>query len=164
MKRIIVLGVLMLLLSGCSSPTLETMGDSHEQPLSKPLRQLQVSLPEDAVVMTMEDTQGNMLYLCDGYTVATYVLPAEDMDSTLVEISGYDSDRLRLIQTMRDGLACYQCAWSAAGEGVPQTGRAVILEDGNFHYAVTVMGDVDTAGEYNATWQHILDSATACID
>ena len=42
-----------------------------------------------------------------------------------------------------------------------QVGNAVILDDGNFHYAVSVMADADQAAKLEDTWQHILDSVCA---
>ena len=42
-----------------------------------------------------------------------------------------------------------------------ETALIVILDDGTFHYAVSVMADADQAAKLEATWKHILDSVCA---
>ena len=161
MKKLLGLLLIMGMLTGCSGEVLETLSDVYAQPQSQPLRTLEVTLPEDAAVMTMSADSQDTLYLCDGYVVTTYVEPGGSLDRTLKTVTGYDSSRLTIMETTRDGIACYQCAWSAAGEGEMQVGNAVILADGNFHYAVSVMADADKAAKLEPTWQHILDSVCA---
>jgi VCBS repeat-containing protein len=58
----------------------------------------------------------------------------------------------------------YESVWSAVGEGEDQVGRLVILDDGNYHYAVTVMAPAETAGELTKTWQKLLNSAVISTD
>ena len=161
MKKILGLLLVMVLLTGCDRQVLETLSDAYEQPQIQPMRTLEVSLPEEAAVMTMSADTYDTIYLCEGYTVTTYIEPAGSLDRTLKTVTGYDSSRLTILETTRDGLACYQCAWSAAGEKEMQVGNAVILDDGTFHYAVSVMADASQAANLDATWQHILDSVCA---
>lgn len=161
MKKLVGLLLIMVMLTGCSRDVLETLSDVYAQAEQLPVRTLEVRLPEDAAVMTMSADSQDTLYLCDGYIVTTYIEPGGNLDRTLKTVTGYDSSRLTLMETTRDGLDCYQCAWSAAGEGEMQVGNAVILDDGTFHYAVSVMADADQAAKLDATWQHILDSVCA---
>ena len=161
MKKLIGLLLVMGLLTGCNSQVLETLSDAYAQPQIQPLRTLEVSLPEEAAVMTMTADAYDTIYLCDGYIVTTYIEPGGSLDRTLKTVTGYDSSRLTILETTRDGLACYQCAWSAAGEEDMQVGNGVILDDGTFHYAVSVMADASQAARLDATWQHILDSVCA---
>lgn len=162
MKKLIGLLLVMGLLTGCNSQVLETLSDAYAQPqMMQPLRTLEVSLPEEAAVMTMSADTYDTIYLCDGYIVTTYIEPGGNLDRTLKTVTGYDSSRLTILETTRDGLACYHCAWSAAGEADMQVGKGVILDDGTFHYAVSVMADASQAARLDATWQHILDSVCA---
>ncbi len=161
MKIFVVVLLIMGMLTGCSGEVLETLSDVYAEGQPLPQRILEVSLPEDAAVMTMSSDTDDTLYLCDGYVVTTYIEPGGSLDRTLKTVTGYDSSCLTIMETTRDGLACYQCAWSAAGEADMQVGNAVILDDGTFHYAVSVMADADQAGKLEATWQHILDSVCA---
>lgn len=161
MKKLMGLLLVVVLLTGCGGQVLETLSDAYDQPQLQPLRTLEVSLPEEAAVMTMSDDTYDTIYLCDGYTVATYIELGGSLDRTLKTVTGYDSGHLTILETTRDGLACYQCAWSAAGEEDMQVGNAVILDDGTYHYAVSVMADASQAAQLDATWQHILDSVCA---
>ena len=49
----------------------------------------------------------------------------------------------------------YDCAWTAAGETGSRIGRATILDDGNYHYTMTVMADSADAGTLQETWQEL---------
>ena len=161
MKIFVVVLLIMGMLCGCSGEVLETLSDVYEPGQGIPQRTLEVSLPEDAAVMSMSSDMYDTLYLCDGYVVTTYIEPGGNLDRTLKTVTGYDSSRLTIMETTRDGIACYQSAWSAAGETDMQVGNAVILDDGTFHYAVSVMADADKAAKLEATWKHILDSVCA---
>jgi len=161
MKKIWVLPVLALLLTGCGAQqTFETVSDVYAVPASATVYEAQLSLPDEAALQTIEAQEGSKLYLCDGYTVTVQTLQAGDQDRTLHAVTGFGKEELRYIQTQKDGFQCYSCAWSAAGEGEDTVCRAVILDDGNRHHAVTVMADYTKAGDLAAQWQHILDSVS----
>ena len=68
------------------------------------------------------------------------------------------------MKTERNGLSAYEYVWSAAGECEEQMCRGIILDDGAFHYAVTVMADYSQAGEQQQTWQELLNSVTINTD
>lgn len=159
MKKIWILPVLALLLTGCGAQeTFETVSDIYAVPASASGCKLELTLPEEAAQATMESGDGS-LYLCDDYTVAVQTLDGGDLSRTLQHVTGFEKDDLTLMQTEHSGIKRYECAWTAAGEGVDQTCRTVILDNGIGHYAVTVMADYTQAGELAAVWQHILDSA-----
>ncbi len=161
MKKIWILAVLALLLTGCGAQeTFETISDVYAVPASAAVYEVQMSLPEEAVLQTMEAGDGSKLYLCDRYTVTVQTLDAGDMDRTLRTVTGFGKEQLRYLKTRKDGFACYNCAWSTAGEEGNAVCRAVILDDGNSHHAVTVMADYTDAADLTARWQHILDSVS----
>ena len=159
MKKLCAAAALVLLLSGCSEPeAFETMSDIYTEPEQAAVRQTELVLPEDAALSVAEQNHAGKLYLCEDYSIAVLTVAAGDLDATLQSVTGYPRDRLRLI-SRRDGDAMrYECVWAAAGEGTDQLGRAVILDDGNFHYTITVMADADKAGTLADTWQALLDS------
>ena len=68
------------------------------------------------------------------------------------------------MQTRRGSADCYECVWTGAGEGGDQMCRAMVLDDGRFHYAVTVMAAADDAGDLAKTWQTIFDSVKLSTD
>ena len=158
-KYLIGLLLLVVLLAGCdSSDVFEKMMDDCDLPVMAQMQQVQVSLPQEAAAPSMENAAGGKIYLCNGYTVTVQTMNAGDLDGTLRQITGFGRDQLTVMQTTNNGIDRYQCVWSAAGEGGDHVGRGVILDDGSYHYAVTVMADFLSAGELAAQWQGILDS------
>ena len=125
------------------------------------MRQLQVELPKEAVTPTLQSAETEKLYLCDGYTLAMQTMESGDLDDTLRTLTGFSREQLTVMETLRHGIKRYDCVWSAAGEGGDQVARAVILDDGSYHYAVTVMADFASAGDLADTWKSILD--TVCL-
>ena len=159
MKKIWILLVLLILLTGCGAQqTMETLGDDYLQPVAAQMQKISLKLPEDAAVMTLENPQTGKLYLCDGYTVSVQTLDAGDLDKTIKTISGYSAESLQILQTNAGQINRYECVWVSAGEADDQVCRACILDDGNYHYAVTVMADSQDAGKLSQSLQTILSS------
>lgn len=159
MKKCWLVLALLLCLTGCSATeTLETVSDVYDVPVMVQMQKLELTLPKEAAAASMENPDAGRIYLCDGYTLTVQTLDAGDLDRTLRQLTGYGRQQLTVMQTKRGDAACYESVWSAAGEGGDQVGRAVILDDGGYHYAVTVMADSAVAGDLTATWQEILDS------
>ena len=159
MRKLWLVGLMLLLLTGCGArETLETVGDVYVQPVSAPLRQIVLSLPVDATVTAMTSETAGSLYLCDGYTITVQTLEAGNLDKTLLSTTGYGKNGLRLVESFRGNAKRYDCVWTAAGEGEDQVGRACILDDGSFHYVVSVMAGQSRSGELQPVWQDIFDS------
>lgn len=166
MKKCVVLILcLVLLLAGCGSQqTLETIADDLLQPVMAPMQQLKLTLPENASAMVMEHESMGKLYICDGYTVTVQTMAGGDLDETIRELTGFSRENLTVMQTHQNGVHRTSCVWTAVGEGGDQVGRALILDDGHYHYTVTVMAEAELAGELDSDWQNIFDSAALSTD
>lgn len=164
MRRFLLVFLLAALLAGCGSTAdYEGVSDVYaEQPLPS-AAQLLVSLPPDASVLTVEDEQTGGIWLCDGYSVAVQTLNAGDLDATLREVTGYGRAQLSLMELESDGLKRYECAWVCAGEGGDQVARTVILDDGSYHYCLTLLTNAELAGQLAEVWQQITGSVTLDI-
>ena len=161
MKKCWFILIIALLLAGCSAQeTFETISDIYGVAASTDLHEVRLSLPDDAVSPSMEADDGSKIYLCDGYTITVQTMESGDLDRTFRELSGFSREELTVMKTMRNGVACYESVWCAAGEEEDQICRSVILDDGSFHYGVTVMANYSLAADLSSTWQHILGSAT----
>lgn len=159
MKKLLVWIVFVLLLGGCADQSVfETLSDQPDAQVMAPMRQLQVTLPNEASAPTLQSEETGKLYLCDGYTLSIQTMNAGDLDATLRMLTGFGKDQLTVMTTEKHGIKRHDCVWSAAGEGGDHVARAVILDDGNYHYAVTVMADFATAGDLTDTWKSILDT------
>lgn len=159
MKKCWILAVLMLLLTGCGvQETLETLSDDYIQPVSAAVWQMILDVPEDATVTVLQGEDAGKLYLCDGYSVTVQTMESGDLKKALRNLTGYEKEELTLMQTLQDGMKRYECVWVSAGEGENQVGRACLLDDGNYIYAVTAMAGESKAGELTEVWQGLFDS------
>ena len=161
MKKVWCVLALSVLLTGCgANPVWETVTDVADFPAMAQMQQITVKLPTDASVETMDNGQTEKIYLCDGYTVTVQTLSGGDVDKTLRQISGFSKDQLTVMETQTQNGKRYECVWASAGEGEDQVARAVVLDDGSYHYAVTVMAPFSTAGDLASVWQSILSSVS----
>ena len=159
MKKLILMAGILLLLTGCNAQqTFETVDDAYIQPVSVQLRQMVLSLPEDAAALTVQSDEGGNLYFCDGYTITVQVMESGDLDKTLRQATGFGKDALRLVETENHSVKRYECVWVAAGEGEEQIGRAAVLDDGISHYVLTCMAGASNAEAVQEEWQGVFSS------
>jgi hypothetical protein len=157
MKKVCLLFVLMFLLTGCSFQTFEQVHDGEEVPAMAVPATVQINLPEDAASPTMQGESGT-LYFCGDYDIGVEILPSGNLSSTLQSLTGFEKENLNLIQTVRGGAVCYEGVWSAVGEAGDMIGRVLVLDDGKYHYCVSVMANADNAGTYAEEWNKVLSS------
>jgi len=157
MKRIAILFLCVMLLTGCSeAESFETMKDVYGEQSLPQMREVCYTLPQDASAQAIQSDYGQ-LYFCDGYEITMQTFSSGDLDATLRELTGFGRADLSVIETGSDTVR-YECVWTAAGEDGNVVGRAVILDDGNFHYCMTVMADEDDVLQLKSAWQALLDS------
>ena len=159
MKKIWWLLMAALLLCGCSTQqVLETVSDELLLSTAAPQKSLSVKLPSDAVSAAMSAQDGAQLYFCDGYVLTLQTAPSGDLDRTAKALCGYGQDRLTVMETKLGGLKRYDWTWTSAGEGSVQVGRAAVLDDGDYHYCMTVMADEAGSGNLDTRWDALFSS------
>lgn len=160
-KKWCVLLVLALCLSGCGQIRVyETVSDLYIQPEAVP-RSVSLTLPEEAAAPVSVNASGDQLYVCDGYTITVQTLPGGDLEQTLRTVTGYGRAGLTIISQQQEGLKRYDMAWSSTGEGGDQVGRTAVLDDGIYHYVLSVMAPSENSGELEAVWQSLFRSFRA---
>ena len=153
--------VLALLLAGCSRQgALETVSDEYVQLVSAEKWQLVLDIPLDAGVQVMESDDLAKLYFCDNYLVTVQTVSSGDLDKTLRSATGYGEKELNLMKTQQDGLERYECVFVSAGEAETQIGRTCILDDGSYHYVLSVMADAEVTQQYKEIWNGMFESFT----
>ena len=159
MKKLLFLFVGCLLLVGCSAKeTFEVVDDDPMQ--HTPVMQKMICLlPEDATAQTVQNEYGQ-LYFCDGYEITMQTFASGDLDKTLRELTGFGRNDLTVMQTGITSPTRYECVWTAAGEGGDMVGRAAVLDDGKYHYCMTVMATQSDAARLRDTWKNLFDSFT----
>lgn len=148
---------LLVLLTGCTQEVFETVGDPNDVQVMAVPATLLIDLPESAATPVMEGVSGK-LYFCDDYEIMVETLNSGNLDATLQTLTGFSREEMRLLETKRCGVSCYEGAWSAAGEAGDQIGRVMVLDDGVYHYCVSLMTDAKDAAQCQSQWQGILDS------
>ena len=147
MKKCICFLLILVSFTGCGSePTFETVADEWVQSVAAPMRQITVELPEEAAIPVSESEYGS-LYQCDGYEIAVQTLESGDLEATLRTVTGYSREDLTVLETRMDEIRRYDLVWSCLGEQGEQVGRACVLDDGNYHYVLTVLAEADRAAE-----------------
>ena len=158
MKKWLVFGLLAVVLSGCGAePALETISDDLEEPVMAQPREIFVRLPGEAAIPAVE-SEGGRIYTCGDYDLAIQTLEAGDVGQTVEQLTGFSPEDLTVLETERDGIRRYDLVWASAGEGGEQLGRAVILDDGNYHYTMTVLRDADTTESLQIVWSDVFGS------
>ena len=158
MKRFIAILMMGLLLCGCGvNETMETVADELVVPVMAQPKKISVSLPGEAAIPAVESDSGR-IYVCQDYEIVIQTYPSGDLNATMEELCGYARDALTVMSTEQNGIRRHEFVWASAGEGGDQLGRAVILDDGNYHYTMTVTRPADTTETSQVTWSQVFSS------
>lgn len=159
MKRIFCVVCAAMVLAGCGAQeTFETISDDIAEPVMVQMRGIELELPQDAVAAVMDSEETGALYLCNDFTLVIQTMAAGDLDRTVRGISGFGAEDVTMLRTQQQDADRYEWVWSAAGEGGDQLCRGVILDDGSYHYTLSVMADADVAGGLEKEWDGIFSS------
>ena len=155
MKRWLCCLLPVLMLCGCGAEeTLETVADEWMVPAMAQPREVTLRLPEDLTMPVLEEADRKM-YLGEDYEILVETMASGDLDATLRSLTGYTADRLTVIRTQQNDADRYDFVWTAAGEQGERLGRGAILDDGNYHYCLSVLRDAD---EKIVVWQDVIES------
>ena len=158
MKQAILILLLTTLLCGCGArETAETVDDTLETDVPVIRREIQVELPGEAAIPTME-TEGSRYYICDGYEISLETFPSGDVQKAIETISGFDPSRLTVVKTRQQEADRYDFVWTAEGEQGGRLGRASILDDGNFLYTLSVLRDQENKENSQVVWRTVFES------
>lgn len=150
--------ILAFLLCGCTAQeTMETIGDDMAAPVAAEARLISLVLPAQAASPTVESGT-NRLYQCDTYDIRVQTLDGGDLNKTIRTVSGYERDSLTVMEREKEGFPCYEFVWVSAGESGELVGRSMILDDGYYHYCVSVLGEAEWTMENQVYWQELFDS------
>lgn len=156
--KIVVLALLAALLCGCSSQEVyETVADEQLVPVMAQPGQITVRLPGEAALPVMENDSGR-LYLCQGYEIALQTLTGGDVDGTLRTLTGYGREEMTVLETLRSDMPCYEFTWACAGEGGDQIGQGILMDDGSYHYCMTVLWDTEEKSTGQTVWSDVFAS------
>lgn len=158
MKKCLFFLLLPVFLWGCSAEaTFETVSDDIVQSVMAQPRQIGVKLPGDAVAPVLE-TDTEQIYYSEDYEIIVQQLTAGDLTATVKTLSGYDRDQLTLVQTQQEDVTRYDFVWACAGEEGARLGRGVVLDDGEYHYCMSVLRDAQPKKTSQIVWDEVFAS------
>ena len=147
-----------LLLCGCKrQETMETIADEILLPVMAQPRDISVELPGETALPVVENDAGR-LYLCNEYEIVLQTLDAGDLGRTMQTLSGMALEDLTVMETQAEDGKRYEFVWTSAGEGGEQLGRAVVLDDGTYHYCLSVLRNADKADKSQTNWNRVFQS------
>jgi len=149
---------MVLLLSGCGAEeTFETVSDVQALPVMAQPKQISVRLPDNGIVpvLEMDDRQ---VYLSEEYEIVMETVSSGDLEATVRNLSGYEKDQLTILQTQKEDIDRYEFVWVSTGEVGDRLGRAVILDDGNYHYCMSVLRDAASVETSQIVWSEVFQS------
>ena len=148
-----------MMLCGCGRKgELETVMDSSVVPAPVEQMEVIVSLPKDAMAQVLSSEEGS-IYFCGDYTLTMQTVSAGDLNSTFLDATGYLPEQLSVIKTEKPDYSRYDCVWTSAGEQGDQVGRCAVLDDGHYHYVLTLMADASKVCALSAgEWREVMDS------
>ena len=155
MKKCWILLLLSLVLTGCGrKETFETVADEPVSPVMAEPAQVFVQLPEETVTPVLK-TDAQQVYLCESYEIVLENRSSGDLQETIRAVSGFDWEALTVIQTQQGEAKRYEFVWTCAGEERERLGRAVILDDGQYHYCLSVVRDQEPT---QIVWDQVFSS------
>ena len=156
MKKIIVMLMLSLLLSGCGAKeTLETIADDIPlQPVLAEPAEISVRLPDNAVSPVLE-SDSEQVYLCEDYEIAIETRSSGDIGGTITALTGFEPEQLTIMHTKQVDADRYEFVGVSAGEKGDRLGRAVVLDDGSYHYCMTVLRDAENQKKSQVVWSDV---------
>lgn len=158
MKKWMLLLPMVLLLTGCGAEdTFETISDELVLPVMAQPRSIRVELPGEAALPVIENSDGR-IYICNDYEIVLQTLDAGDLTQTIKTMSGLSREDMTVMETFADGVSRYEFVWAAAGETGDQTGRAVVLDDGKFHYCMSVLRSAASMEQSQTDWDQVFAS------
>lgn len=159
MKKLIAVILFAILLVGCADqPVFETLGEVPVEGTIPQPQEILVELPGELSQPVLQSEDTGKLYICEDYTMTLQTLEGGDLERTLRHCTGYEKEDLTVISTQLGDVRKYETAWTATGEGEPQIGRLAILDDGSYHYVLSVMAPSQEAGGLQESWQYLFDT------
>lgn len=154
MKKWWIILPLALMLAGCSDtaePVYETVGQIEYEPVVQAQPQhINVWTPADAAVETLAGEQDAVLYVWSDCELRVETLEAGDIQRTMETLTGIGYDGLTVMNYEKDGVEYYETVWTSGGEDGLYLGRALVADDGDFHYCLSLLSpeEADTGEVY----------------
>ena len=161
MKKLCLILCMLFSMTGCSTQTfLETVMDVYVPNLQQDKAKVQFDLPQDAAMLTSSGS-GDCLYMGEGYEIVLETFHAGDLGETLSSVTGFDQKKLTILELPGADYHKYYTVWSTVGEYGDSVGKCMILDDGVYHYCLSVITDADYTQQLEEMTKNLFASYSA---
>lgn len=158
MKKLICILMAGLMLTGCRvRDTFETVTDELVAPVMATPRQLNIDLPKEAEAASFPSDSGT-LFICDDYELAVETLSSGDLDATLKTMTGQGQEAISLMTTKQGDCKRYDFVWAGVNDDGEFSGRGTILDDGVYHYCLSLVRPLDRMNNSQVVWSRVFSS------
>lgn len=158
MKKWLLFLMMAVLLTGCAAEdTLETVADEILVPVMAQPRFICVDLPGETALPVVENQNGRV-YVCNDYEIVLQTMESGDLENTMRLMSGLTPEDLTVMETFAEGISRYDFVWAAAGEAGDRCGRGAILDDGSYHYCLSVLSNAASTEKSQVNWEDVFTS------
>ncbi|MBO7251129.1 MAG: hypothetical protein J6V25_00725 [Oscillospiraceae bacterium] len=161
-----ILWVILILmgLSGCAGEaTFETVADVMVTEAPAQPKKVKLQLPKEVAAPVM-DTEAQQIFVSEGYEIMVEKRPSGDLQGTVLQLSGYMPDKLTVLSTDQGEYRKHSFVWSCTGEQGDRLGKAVVLDDGNYHYCLSILWDAALTEEKQTQWDSVFASFSLVED
>lgn len=160
MKKWIAVFLTGFLLTGCGArDTFESVSDELITPVMATPRQVHIDLPDEAQAAAFPSDSGT-LFICDDYEIAIETLSSGDLDATLKTMTGQGQEHLSLMTTKQGECTRYDFVWAGVNDDGDFSGRGTILDDGVYHYCLSLVRPLEKMNNSQVVWRQVFNSFT----
>lgn len=162
MKKGIIWIMAALLLSGCAGdtePVYETIGNvwENEEPVSAPAS-IEFAVPDGAEMEAVSTDSEVKIYRIGDWELWTQALDGGDLRATFEQLTGMDWDALTVVNHPVGEKNVYETAWTAMDEEDTYIIRAAVIEEGDYHYCLSLMALEDNSRTVGQFFTEILEN------
>jgi len=162
MKKLVVLALFTLCLSGCSQPAWETVEDQIPAVQTASWLQntykIHVGTPENLKILE-EQKDWNVYSTNHGdFEIETRTFLSSSAEAAIKELTGIAAENLTILETRRFDLPEYRFAWVTQTEQGSRVCRADLVMDGTDCYAVICSTVEDVANQYDDEIRYVFST------
>ena len=98
------------------------------------------------------------VYMASDYEIYIQTMEGGDLSATVETMTGFSMDDLTVVSTQQGDAQRHEFVWASAGEEGDLLGRGVVLDDGDFHYTMTVLRNAEKADSSQVVWDGVFSS------
>lgn len=158
LRKLVPVLLALLMFTGCGAePTMEMVADVWAEPALPEPGSIHVALPGETALPVIESDSGR-IYLCNDYEVYLETMESGDLPETVRTMSGFSPEEVTMVSTSQDGMDRHEFVWASVGETGDWLGRGVVLDDGNYHYTMTVLRSAESVETSQVVWDGVFNS------